>query len=290
LAGEGTVLKSEVAGRVVKIFFNSGTKVSANTPLVQLDVGTPRAQVDLSRASLNLTRTDYDRKKRLHQAGVISTAELEAATANYESDQARVAQAKVELGKYYVTAPFDGQLGLRLINLGDYVAAGTEIVSLQNLGSILIDFPVSEKYINALKIGQKLGVSTDTYPNTIFNGEIIAIDSLISPNTQSLMVRGKVNNQDNKLIPGHFVNVIVYLTEPRKHIIIPQTALNYAPDGNAFVYLIMNNRAIKREVTVQKILEQTAIIQKGLKSGDVIVSSGGFKLQNNFPVRITKKN
>jgi membrane fusion protein (multidrug efflux system) len=119
---------------------------------------------------------------------------------------------------------------------------------------------------------------------------VIAVDSVINSNTQSLMVRGKINNLENQLIPGHFVNVTLYLSDPQKLIIIPQTALNYAPDGSAFVYRILSGKAIKTQVQILKILEQNAIIQKGLKKGDVIVSSGGFKLKNNFPVLITKKN
>lgn len=284
-AFNGTIIKAETAGRITKILFKSGTAVKAGTPLVQIYPDVLKAQLDQAKAQLAFDQSDYDRASQLSKNKYMSASDLEQKQATLQSSQAKVNQLAAELSQTLITAPFDGQLGLRQVSLGDYVSAGTPIVNLESLDPIRVDFSIPEVYLNKIKVGQTVLIKSRAFPNQSFNGKIYAMNAAIDPDTRSLDCRATVPNKQMNLVPGAFVEVYPQLGTPQQLIIIPQTAIVYAADG-AYVYLVNEkHQAIKTKVKLgQKLDQNRVIIQSGLKPGDQIITDGQVKIQSGDPV------
>lgn len=287
-ANQGINIKPEISGRITGVFFHSGDDVKANAPLIQINPDVFKAQLASAEAKLKLSKANYERYLQLYKKHVFATADLDNALANYHSDQAHVAQYQALLNQALIRAPFAGRLGLRLVNLGDFVSVGQNLTSLQNLDPMRIDFNVPEMYFHQLKLGQTVNAQTRLFPNQSFTGTIYAFDATIDPNTRSLGVRATLPNKEGKLLPGGFVEVKLPVGNSQHILTVPETALSYDAEGE-FVYKVVNNIAHKTRVKVGPHKSNEATILSGLNAGDVVVSSGQFKITgDNTPV-MTKK-
>lgn len=276
-ASQGITVKSEVSGPITGIYFHSGDTVQANAPLVQLNPEILKAQLAVAEAKVKLSKADYDRIQQLAKKNFSSAAELDKALSTYEVDKATLAQNQAFLKQSLIRAPFEGRLGLRRVNLGDFINSGDSITTLEDLDPMRVDFNVPEIYLNQLVIGQTVLIHAKAFPNQTFEGKVYAFDSMIDPNTHSLSMRASIPNKNLKLIPGIFVEITLLTGKPEKLVTIPETALNYSEDGQ-FVYRIVKNIAIKTKVTTDKHKNNQVAILSGLKAGDVVVSAGQFKI------------
>lgn len=283
---EGIVVKPEIAGRVTQIYFKSGQDVKQGAKLVALDQEILQAQLSSNQATEILREQQFKRAIELYKLHALSKADYDTARANLISAKATVEQSQAQLQEATIVAPFSGRLGLREVSLGDYLNAGEAIVNLQKLDPLIVNFSIPEVYLNQIAVGNSVQIHSDAFPNQMYVGKVYAADSVVDPNTRTLAMRATVPNPDKQLLPGTFVEVSLMLGKSQNVIAIPQTALLSALDG-AFVYKIINNKAIKTPVTVSSRNDQTAFISQGLKAGDVVVSDGGMKItQNNSIVQI----
>lgn len=311
---KGVNVAPEIDGLVTKYFFKSGEDVTKGQPLVQLDDSVQQAQLLASKATLRQAELNYERQKKLVARGAVSQATLDQATATRDADAAAVQQVKAVIAQKDVRAPFSGRLGLRNVVRGQYVSAGTGLVWLQQLAPIWLDFPISEADAGKVKIGDPVSMTTDTFPDKVFKGHVIARDARVSTDTRTLMVRAELPNSDKLLLPGMFGNVAVSSGTPKKVVTVPRTAITYSLYGDT-VWVVEKKTpkappaeasagsgeasaaparepakpqliAVRRFVKVGQTQGDRVAILEGIKAGDEVVTSGQLKLQPNGPVRV----
>lgn len=279
----GIVVKPEISGRITKIYFKSGDAVAAKAPLIEIYPDVIKAQLAQAQASQQLTKLNYDRASKLIKTHDISEADFDKSRADYKAAQASVNQALALLEQTTIRAPFAGKLGLSQVNLGDYVSAGTDIVNLQSIDPIYVDFSIPEVYLSKVAVGQSLNIRNTAYPNVIFKGKVEALESAINQANRTLMLRASIPNKDGKLLPGAFVEVALQVNVEQKVIEIPQTAIVFSPEGN-FLYRVLDNKAVRTMVTLGDRDADSVIIKNGLNVGDVVITSGQLKIQDGSPV------
>ena len=277
VANPGIVVRSEIAGRITKIFFKSGEKVVAGAPLVEIYPDIIKAEVAQDQADLKLKQLSYGRMAKLYTTRTVSKAEYDDASAALDSAKAKADEANATLRQTLLTASFDGRVGINLVNLGDYVNAGQAIVSLQALDPIYVDFSVPEIYVHQVHANQEVSVTSEASPKDIFKGKVFAIDPLADVNTRSIKIRAIVPNQEEKLIPGTFVEVTLLMGEPQQVVKIPQIAVVYDAAGD-YVYKVINGHAKKTMVVLGKRGSTDILVKQGLMVGDVIVTAGQLKI------------
>lgn len=283
-ARQGIVVKPEIAGRVTFIYFKSGQDVQQGTPLLQLNQSILKSQLALNQANLALRKDQFQRAIALYQEKAMAKADYDTAKANLDSAQAQVDQAAAQLKQTDIVAPFSGKLGLRQVSIGDFVSSGQSIVNLQSLDPIIVNFSVPEIYLNKLASGDTVHIHSDAYQKKVFTGTVYAYDSIIDPDTRTLSVRASVPNPGEKLLPGAFVEVTLLLGKPENLITVPQTALVASINGTS-VYKVVNGKAVETPVVVGTLENNLATIKSGLKAGDVVVTDGQNKIQeNNSPI------
>jgi membrane fusion protein (multidrug efflux system) len=291
---QGVTVSADLPGTVDKIHFESGQSVKEGDILVELDIRQETAQLANLEAQRDLARIQYGRSEELVKAGVISKSEYDNASAQRKATEAQVGDIKAAIARKTIHAPFSGILGIRQISLGQYLAAGQAIVSLQALNPIYVNFGVPQQDTPKMSIGRGLQVTTTDLPGVVFNGKITALDSVINEQTRNIQVQATFQNQGGKLRPGMYVQVELPLGKPRDVIPLPASAINYAPYGDSvFVVAEMKDqkgntyRGVKQQVV--KIEgsrgDQVAIIS-GINPGDEIVSAGVFRLRNAAPVLV----
>lgn len=287
-AFQGIMVKPEVAGQITKILFQSGTYVEKGTPLIQIYPDIIRAQVERYKAALQLAQLDYARGKTLYEKNVISRQTFDTLTSNLQQDQANVAQAQAQLVQYNIVAAFSGMLGLKQVDVGDYVSAGEPLVLLQQVTPIRVEFTVPEVYLNKLSLGQMVEIIPSYNPAATIQGKVYAFNSAINTDTRTLEIWAQVPNQDRKLMPGMFVEVTLYAGEQRKVLTLPQTTLVYSPQG-LFVYRVVDGKAVKSPVTIGLRKGGEIEIKTGISPTDVVVTAGQIKLVNEAPVIVNKE-
>jgi len=293
-AVEGVTLSADLPGTIDKIHFESGQWVHEGDILIELDTRQERAQLASLEAQRDLARINYGRANELAKAGVISRSEFDNATSQQKSTEAQVGDIRAAIARKTIHAPFSGMLGIRQVSLGQYLAAGQEIVSLQSLSPIYVNFGVPQQDTPKVIPGHVLRVTNSDLPGMGFTGRITALDSVISEQTRNIQVQATVTNKENKLRPGMFVQVELPMGQPRQVVPLPASAINYAPYGDSvFVVSEMKDpkgntyRGVRQQVV--KIEgsrgDQVAIIS-GINPGDEVVSSGVFRLRNGAPVQV----
>lgn len=287
IAIPGIVVKPEISGRITKIYFKSGDSIVAGAPLIEINTDILKAQLAKAQAQAQLTRLQFARFSKLYKTHDISKADFDKAQADYNSAQAQVENVQAQLRQANITTPFTGKLGLSQINIGDYVNAGQNIVNLQSLDPLKVDFSVPEAYLSKVAVGQTVLLKTDAYPEETFVGKVEAIESLINDNNRTLNIRANIPNKDGKLLPGAFVETTLQLALQQNLIIIPQTAVVYAPEGN-YVFKVINGKAKKAAVILGTLDNKKVVIKSGIKAGDVIVTAGQLKIHEGAPVVVTK--
>jgi membrane fusion protein, multidrug efflux system len=294
-AVNGADLSSQVAGIVSAIHFESGADVKEGTLLVELTAADDLAKLRSLKAAAALAKITYDRDQRQLKAQAVAQQTVDADEQNLKSAEAQVAQQQATIDYKSIRAPFAGELGIRQIDLGQYIAAGSPIVTLQSLDPIFLDFFLPQQALDQLKVGQTLATKVDTYPGKSFAGEITAINPKVDATSRNLQVRAKLSNAEHKLLPGMFATVDIDTGNPQRYITLPQTAITYNPYGNT-VYLVDDKgkaangqpQLVAHQVFVTTGAtrgDQIAVL-KGVNEGDIVVTAGQIKLHNGSPIQI----
>lgn len=273
-------------GRVVDILFHSGEDVKKDQPLVQLESEALQAAVANSESALKLAGANLNRAQQLFKLNNYSKADLDLAQAQYDQAAGQLKQDKANLDQLLVRAPFAGKLGLRDVHLGQYVEPGDALTNLQTTNPMLVDFEVPEDAVRFIKPKQTIKVQATAYPDTAFEGAVIARDAQIDDESRKLTIRSQVLNPDGQLYPGMFVDVTVNADNTENVITIPLVAVNYSPLGN-FVYVANQNQAEQRMITLGDQQGDMVAISKGLKANEQVVVAGQVRLQDKAPIKIT---
>lgn len=290
VAINGTDVTTEVAGKVDQLRFDSSQRVAKGDVLLRLDDSVDRADLEGLKADMRLAAVQFKRTTRLLPKRAVSQSAYDEAKARYESVQAKVASQQALISKKTIRAPFSGLLGIREVNLGQYLSPGTKIVQIQQLRPIFVDYTLPERYFDQLQDGQTVRVGVSAYPSESFVGQITAIDAAVNPATRSIQVRATLSNPDGRLRPGMFAEVTTAQGEPRRVLTIPRTAVSYNPYGD-FVFIIKDGKdgakvAQRVQITTGAIQQGRVEIVKGLEIGQQVVQAGQQKLRNDQPIQI----
>ncbi|MBV9618363.1 MAG: efflux RND transporter periplasmic adaptor subunit [Verrucomicrobia bacterium] len=280
-AVQGAVLSTDLAGTVGKVNFESGGEAKKGDVLVQLVASQEEADLELARSNLLRTRDLAARK-------VVSKQELDAAESAFKQKEGIVQHKEVR-------APFDGALGIRQVNVGQMIKEGQEVVALTALDPVYVDFALPQQELAKLAAGFEVRVHTDAVPGREFKGKLTAINSMVDTVTRNVTVQATLENPDHVLKPGMFVKADVVLPEKHKTLVVPGSAISYAPFGDS-VFVIEKKKDEKTGKESQSIRQQFVkigegrgdfvAVNEGLKAGETIVSTGVFKLRNGMPVTI----
>lgn len=280
-------VSSEIAGKIKAIHFDSGQSVKQGQLLVELDATTDLASLQGLIAEQKLAQLRFERSSKMIEKKFVSAAVLDLHHAQLEQATALVNSKRAEIDKKQIRAPFSGELGMRLVDLGRFIDKGNNIVSLQQLDPIYLDFSLPERHIAKLIKGQTLDVSVEAYPGRKFSGRIQAIDPALQQNSRSVRVRAVLDNRDKALRPGMFAQVAIESGQSSSVLSLPDTAITYNPYGNS-VFLIVDGEHGKtvqsRQIETGQQRNGRVEVVNGLQAGDQIVSAGQVKLRNGMPV------
>jgi membrane fusion protein, multidrug efflux system len=294
-AVQGAVVSAELAGVVSEINFENGGEAKKGEVLMKLDASQEEALLRSAEAEAQLARTDLERSRDLAMKKVVSSAELDSAQSKFRRLNAVVDQVRSSIAKKTLIAPFDGQLGIRQVNVGQMINAGQQVVPLTSLDPVFADFALPQQYLGQLTPGLEVHVTTDAIPGRVFNGKLTAINSMVDSSTRNITLQATLDNSDHALRPGMFAKAEVMLPEKHKALVVPGSAISYAPFGDS-VFVIEKKKDEKTGKESQVIRQQfvrvgeargdLVAITQGLKAGETIVSTGVFKLRNGLTVTI----
>jgi len=285
IAADSVVIRPEIAGRVVGLPFQEGQLVQKGTHLVSLDPSEYRAQLAATTADAKTETQRYERAKELLEKNFISKEALDVAKGNMDKAVAKQQQDEVLLSKTTISAPFTGVLGLRQVSPGAYVKAGDDIVRLENLSFVKLDFRVPEMYLSQIKPGQEVTILVDAYPTDAFKGKIYALEPAVDEKTRTVVVRAQIPNPQARLRPGMFARVNVLLSTRPNAILIPEEAI--WPQGrDSFVYRVVDGKAALTKVELGVRRPGQVEVLKGLAANDVVVTDGQIKLKDGAPVMV----
>lgn len=296
-AVQGVTVSADLPGVVERITFDSGRPVRQGEILAELDTRQERAQLAAIEAQRDLARINYERMKGLLSDRAISQAEFDRATAEHKQTDAQVGEIQAAIQRKTIRAPFSGVLGIRQVNLGQYLAAGDPLVSLQSLDPIYVNLGVPQQDVGQIRIGHRVRVTTTDVAGVDLVGRVTALDSIVNPETRNIQIQATLANPAGRLRPGMFVQTELSLGSSRTVIPVPASAISYAPFGDSvFVVGEMKgeNGTTYRGVRQQFVKlggtrgDQIAILS-GIKAGDEIVTSGVFKLRNGAAVVINNE-
>ena len=294
-AVQGAVVSAELAGVVSEINFENGGEAKKGKVLMKLDASQEEALLRSAEAEAQLAQTDLERSRDLAMKKVVSSAELDSAQSKFRRLNAVVDQVRSSIAKKTLIAPFDGQLGIRQVNVGQMINAGQQVVPLTSLDPVFADFALPQQYLGQLTPGLEVHVTTDAIPGRVFNGKLTAINSMVDSSTRNITLQATLDNSDHALRPGMFAKAEVMLPEKHKALVVPGSAISYAPFGDS-VFVIEKKKDEKTGKESQVIRQQfvrvgegrgdLVAITQGLKAGETIVSTGVFKLRNGMSVTI----
>src|SRR6266705_6429608 len=294
-AVQGAVVSTELGGMVSEIGFQNGTLAKKGDLLVKLDASQEEALLRSAEAEVELARTDLDRTRDLAAKRVVSNSDLDAAQSKFRRLTAVVDQMRSNIRKKAIVAPFDGQLGIRQVNVGQMINAGQQVVSLQSLDPVYVDFALPQQHIQNLSAGLEARARTDGLSGREFVGKLTAINSAVDTATRNVMVQATLENPDHALRPGMFIKIEIVLPEKHKALVIPGSAISYAPYGDS-VFVIEKQKDEKTGKESQVLRQQFVrvgeargdfvSITTGLKAGETVVGTGVFKLRNGMAVAI----
>ncbi len=300
-AVQGVTVAADQSGKVVGISFSAGARVQKGALLLQQDISSEQAQLPGAEAEHTLAKSNLQRASQLFDERIISRAELDAAQATERQAQAVVDNLRAAIAKKNIKAPFSGRLGIRLVNLGQMLREGDSIVSLQVLDPIFVDFSLPQQQLSEVKNGFTVRVTSDAIPGKALTGRITAINPEVDPATRNIRLQGTLTNSGETLRPGMYVNVAVQLPQPEQVLMIPATAVLYAPYGDS-VFVV--EPSAQKQAGQQSpasggekglVLRQQFVklgdkrgdyvaVDSGVEEGERVVSTGVFKLRNNQSV------
>ncbi len=281
---DSVMLRPEISGRIVEINFAEGGKVEKGQVLVRLDDSVAKAKLQQARANLKLAGSQHRRSVELSKQGFVSSQARDEAASNLAVQQAAVALAEAELEKTAIRAPFGGLVGLKTVSIGDYVGPGTDLVPIESIDPLNVDFRIPEQFLNAVTVGSRLEVTFDALAGFKRGGSVSAISPQVDVGGRSLLLRANVPNPDNMLRPGLFARVTLELDESMG-LVVPESAL--APSGDAqYVYRVENGVVKRVAVEIGQRLGVNVEIVNGLQEGDQVVVSGLQKVRDGIEVEI----
>jgi membrane fusion protein, multidrug efflux system len=294
-AAQGAVVATELGGTVGEIRFENGAEAKKGDVLIRLDVSQEEALLRSAEAEAQLARTDLERARDLAVKKVVSNAELDAAESKFRRLNAVVDQMRSNMAKKTIVAPFDGQLGIRQVNVGQTISAGQQVVAVTALDFVYVDFALPEQHASKLTKDLEVSVRADALPGREFKGKLTAFNSMVDPITRNVPLQATLENSDHALRPGMFAKVDVMLPETKKTIAIPGSAVSYAPYGDS-VFVIEKQKDPKsgkeslvlrqQFVRIGEVRGDFVSVTQGLKPGQEVVGTGVFKLRNGMAVTI----
>ena len=294
-AAKGADLSPEIGGTVENVFMESGQDVEEGTVLMQLRSGDDIAKLQSLVAQTRLAELTVQRNGKLIAAGAVSQATYDTDVATLESLKAQIEEQLATLAKKTIVAPFSGRLGLRQVDVGQFVAAGVNVVTLQQLNPLYLDFFVPQQDVAKLEVGQKIIARTDAFEGETFEGKITAIGAKVDEKTRNIEVRATFKNPDKKLLPGMFASAALETGAPQQYLTLPQTAITFNPYGNT-VYVIKQDGKDDKDqpkLTATMVFVETGatrgdqiVVTKGINEGDEVVTAGQLKLRNGSRVAI----
>ncbi|WP_413044177.1 efflux RND transporter periplasmic adaptor subunit [Pseudomonas sp. YJ42] len=306
-ASQGIDLSVEIAGTISDVQFRSGEKVSKGQPIVLLDSEIEQASLAAAEADLHLAKVEFQRARSLIDRQAISRSEFDRLNAESQKAAATVAQLKASLAKKRILAPFSGTIGIRQVDVGDFVAAGTPIATLQDLSTLFVDFYLAEQQVPLLAIGQSVRVQVAAFPGERFEGKIVALNPKVETTTRNVQVRAELANPGERLLPGMFADLQVLLPSEEPQVVVPETAITYTLYGNS-VLVVKEGQAPEPEegteapersepyLVVERRFVETGerrdgrvVILEGLEAGEQVVVAGQLKLDTGAHVAIAKK-
>ncbi len=291
-AVRGADIAPEVPGVITAIEFQSGQEVEAGAPLVRLNAESDLARLQSLAAAAELAEVNYQRDQKQLEIQAVSRAVVDADAANLKSAKAQLAEQQALVNKKFVRAPFAGRVGIRAVDIGQYVTAGTKLVTLQALDPVYVDFYAPQKSLGKIVPKQKVTLSTDAFAGEQFIGEISSIDPKVDPATRNVQVRATVRNSKRSLLPGMFATVSIATGGPQRFITLPQTSVSYNPYGDT-VFVVEEQKgqdgkasllAQQKFVTTGSTRGDQVAILSGIKEGDTVVTAGQIKLRPGVPV------
>jgi len=291
----GVEVSPEVSGTVAALNFKQGEDVKKGKVLVELVADSDVARLHSLQAASALAKTTYSRDKQQFEFKAISQQVLDIDKANLMQADAAVAEQQAMVNKKYIHAMFSGHTGIRQVSVGQYLNAGTPVVSLQALDPIFLDFSVPQQNISMISHGQKVVATSDAYPSEQFTGRIVVINPEVDTTTLNVKVRAELKNPEHRLLPGMYATVGISTGKPQRYITLPQTAVTYNPYGNIVFLAEQQGKDDKGKpkLVVKQVFvttgetrgDQVAVL-KGIKEGDTVVTAGQIKLHNGSPVTI----
>ena len=294
-AVQGAVISTELGGIVSQVAFENGGEARKGDVLIKLDTSSEQAQLRTAEADLELARANLQRTRGLAAGKVVSKSELDAAESAFGQKQGTVDNMRSMIAKKEVHAPFDGQLGIRQVNVGQSIDARQPVVALTALDPVYVDFALPQQELSKLSSGLEVRVKSDAMPGREFKGKLTAINSMVDTITRNVSLQATLDNPDHALRPGMFAKAEVELPQKHKTLVVPGSAISYAPFGDS-VFIIEKKKDEKTGKESQTIRQQFVrvgeargdfvAITDGLKPNETIVSTGVFKLRNGMPVTI----
>ncbi len=293
-AVQGVTVAADLPGVVKEILFDSGKPAKKGDILVRLVTDEEQAQLESAQAQRDLKVLSLQREKDLVKSHTASQSELDTADAEYRQAQASVEQMQASIDRKTIRAQFDGVLGIRMANVGQYLKSGDQVVPLQSTDPIYVDFTLPQQSLGTFGVGSAIEVRTDATGDTVFPGKITAVNSLVDAATRNFQAQATVANPEGKLRPGMFANVDVILPDQTGVLPVPSSAINYAPYGDS-VFVVTQEKGPTGQmgpvvqqhfVTLGQTRGDLVAVLKGIKEGDTVVTSGVFKLQNGMAVQI----
>lgn len=285
LSNESVVIRSEVAGRVEEIHFEEGKPIKRGDKLFSLDDSVYRAALDEAEARLKLAERNNARTEELFSNKYASARSRDEALSSVEIGRATVELARVRLEKMTIRAPFDGIVGLRRVSVGDYINVGEDLVNLENITPIKVDFRVAEKFLPAVRTGQSISIRVDAFPEQTFEGEVYAIDPKLDAQGRSILIRARVPNADEQLRPGLFARVTLMLELKPQALTIPEQAI-VPRGGDQYVYKVVDGKASQIKVRTGIRRDGQVEIVSGLADGDTVVTAGQLKIRDGASVKV----
>ncbi len=283
-AVNGVTVSTDLAGIVSQIAFHSGKPVNKGDLLIDLDAQQERAQLRSAEARRDMAKLELDRQNALVKDGTVSKSAFDSAETEYRQAMAAVDEVRALIARKTIRAPFGGLLGIRQVDLGQYVNVGEPIVALQSVDPILVEFALPQSSLEQVSVGGRLRLKADGLDGAEFGGEITAFDSHLDEATRNLKVRGTVQNPQARLRPGMFFHVEVLLSE-EEVICIPASSVNYAPYGDS-VFVVKAGHVEQRFVKLGATRGDQVAVRKGVQAGDEVASSGVFRLRGGMAVQV----
>ena len=282
---ESVTIRPEVAGRISEIAFREGQRVEKGATLIRFDTSVQRAELAQADANLGLAKSRLDRSRDLFNKGFTSTQARDEAESNFKVAQANFDLAQARLTKLDIKAPFSGIVGLRTVSIGDYVKDGQDIVNLEEIDPLKVDFKIPEIYLKQVATGQSLQITLDAFPRQTFQGKVFAINPLVDTNGRSIVIRALVRNTEARLRPGMFARVRLLFSDERDSVAVPEQSIIPVGDDH-YLFKVVDGRAQRQKVDIGQRREGKVEILQGVTAGDLVVTAGQLKLRDGVAVKI----